>query len=151
MSYKNGCHIATGCIYTYIHTYIHTHTHTHTHIRKYTHTYTQENKNTDFHKEARIQSQESVNTGDEKDFTVEEIGNAVENMGNKKAPVEYGITGEINKSKFECEINKSKFESFPGYITVLYNGCLRRGVFPTRWKRGKLIPITITIIKINYI
>jgi hypothetical protein len=24
----------------------------------------------------------------------------------------------------------------------MYNGCLNRGVFPTRWKRTKLIPIT---------
>jgi hypothetical protein len=24
----------------------------------------------------------------------------------------------------------------------LYDSCLRRGLFPTRWKRGKLIPIT---------
>jgi hypothetical protein len=26
----------------------------------------------------------------------------------------------------------------------LYRGCLRRGVFPSRWKRAKLIPITKT-------
>jgi hypothetical protein len=24
----------------------------------------------------------------------------------------------------------------------MYNGCLRRGVFPTRWKRAQLVPIT---------
>jgi hypothetical protein len=54
-------------------------------------------------------------------------------MGNKEAPGEDGITGEIYKSTFE---------TFPSYITALYNGCLRRGVFPTRWKRAKLIPIT---------
>ena len=30
----------------------------------------------------------------------------------------------------------------PNYITALYNGCLRRGVFPKRWKRAKLITIT---------
>jgi hypothetical protein len=24
----------------------------------------------------------------------------------------------------------------------LYNGCLRRGVFPARWKRAELIPFT---------
>jgi len=53
-------------------------------------------------------------------------------MGNKKAPAEEGITGEIYKSTFEI---------FPSYITALYNGCLRRGVFATRWKRAKLITI----------
>jgi hypothetical protein len=26
--------------------------------------------------------------------------------------------------------------------THIYNGCLRRGIFPTRWKRATLIPIT---------
>ena len=40
------------------------------------------------------------------------------------------------------EIYKRTFEIFPSYITALYNGCLRRGVFPTRWKRAKLIPLT---------
>jgi len=54
-------------------------------------------------------------------------------LGNKKAPGEDGITGEIYKSAFEI---------FPRYITAMYNGCLNRGVFPTRWKRTKLIPIT---------
>jgi len=153
MSYKNGCHIATGCIHiyiihtctnthisTYVHTYkqtnIHTYTHTYTctYVRTYilTHTNTQENEDTDFHKEARIQSQEPVDTSDDTDFTIEEIWNAVENVGNKKAPGEDGITGEIYKSNYEF---------FPCYITALHKGCLRRGVFPTRWKRAKLIPI----------
>jgi hypothetical protein len=34
------------------------------------------------------------------------------------------------------------FEFFPSYIRALYNECIRRGVFPTRWKRAKLIPIS---------
>jgi hypothetical protein len=54
-------------------------------------------------------------------------------MGNKKAPGEDGITSEIHKSTFEI---------LPSYITAMYNGCLRRGVFPTRWKKAKFIPIT---------
>jgi len=54
-------------------------------------------------------------------------------MGNKKAPGEDGITGEIYKSAFEI---------FPSYITAIYNGCLKRGIFPLRWKRARLIPIT---------
>jgi hypothetical protein len=76
-----------------------------------------ENDDTDFHKEARIQSQSPVDTADDKNLTLEEIA----------------ITGEIYKSTFEI---------FPGYITALYNGFLRRGVFPTRWKGAQLIPIT---------
>jgi hypothetical protein len=70
---------------------------------------------------------------EDKDFTVEEIRNAVASMGDKTAPGEDGITGEIYKRTFEI---------LPNYITALYNGCLRTGVFPTRWKRAKLIPIT---------
>jgi hypothetical protein len=27
-------------------------------------------------------------------------------------------------------------------MTTLYNGCLRRGCFSSRWKRARIIPIT---------
>ena len=92
-----------------------------------------QNDDSDNHRQARTQSQEPINTADDKDFTVEEIKNAVASMGNKKAPGEDGITGEIYKSAMEI---------LPRYITAIYNGCLRRGTFPKRWKRGKIIPIT---------
>ena len=29
----------------------------------------------------------------------------------------------------------------PKFITAMYNGCLRNGIFPKRWKRAMLIPI----------
>ena len=35
---------------------------------------------------------------------------------------------------------KGAFEVFPRYITAMYNGCLRRVIFPKRWKTAKLIP-----------
>jgi hypothetical protein len=54
-------------------------------------------------------------------------------MENKKAPGEDGITGEIYKSTFEI---------FLSYITAIYNGRLKRGIFPLRWKMAGLIPIT---------
>jgi len=93
-----------------------------------------DNKNDDEdHRHARLQSQLPTGTADDKEFTVLEIRNAIESLGNKKAPGEDGITGEIFKSAFEI---------FPSYITAIYNGCLNRGVFPTRWKRSKLFPIT---------
>jgi hypothetical protein len=44
-----------------------------------------DNDDTDFHKQARTQSQEPMDTADDKDFTLEEIRNAVERMGNKKS------------------------------------------------------------------
>jgi len=92
-----------------------------------------EDDDTDNHRLARIQSQEPVDTADDKDFTLEEIRNAIEIMGNKKVPGEDGRTGEIYKSSFEI---------FPNCVTAMYNECLRREVFPVRWKRAKLIPVT---------
>ena len=53
-------------------------------------------------------------------------------MDNKKAPGEDGIIGDIYNYTFKI---------LPKSITVMYNGCLRHGVFPTRWKRAKMIPI----------
>jgi hypothetical protein len=74
---------------------------------------------------------EPIHTEDNKEFTVQKIRNLVASMGDKKAPGDV-ITGEIYKSAFEM---------LPNYITALYNGCLRRGIFPTRWKRAKVISI----------
>ena len=53
-------------------------------------------------------------------------------MNKKKAPEEDGITGEVFESAFDV---------FPKYITAMYNACLRKGVFPKRWKTARLIPI----------
>ena len=65
---------------------------------------------TDNHTLSRIQSQEPVNMVDDKYFTLEEIRNAIERMGNKKVPGEDGINGEIYKRSFEI---------FPNYITAM--------------------------------
>ena len=73
-----------------------------------------------------------MDTADDKGITLEGIRNAIESIGNKKSPGKDGITGEIYKSSFEI---------FPNYITAMYE-CLRRGFFPKRWKRAKLISIT---------
>jgi hypothetical protein len=29
----------------------------------------------------------------------------------------------------------------PKYLTAIYNGCLKEGVFPKRWKKSKILPI----------
>jgi hypothetical protein len=87
---------------------------------------------TDLHKQIRLQSQRIVNNPDDRNFTQTEVKNAVESMDNKKAPGENGITGELFKQIFE---------TFPNCITTMYNECLRKGTFPNRWKRAKLIPI----------
>ena len=91
-----------------------------------------EQDDSEFHKRAREKSQETVNTPDNREFTMAEIRNAVESLNNKKAPGEDGITGEIFKQTFKI---------FPKFITAMYNECLRKGVFPKRWKQAKLIPI----------
>jgi hypothetical protein len=46
----------------------------------------------DYH-HVRAQTQEPVNSADDREFTIEEIRNAVESLDNKKAPGEDGITG----------------------------------------------------------
>ena len=57
----------------------------------------------------------------------------IEGMNNKKALGEDGITAEIYKLTFKI---------IPKSITALYNSCLKNGVFPERWKKAKIIPIT---------
>jgi hypothetical protein len=52
-----------------------------------------------------------------------DISENVENMNNRKAPVEDGLTGDIFYMAFE---------TIPKFITALYKGCLRMGIFPTR-------------------
>ena len=112
--------------------------HTHTHIKEATKPmlkhFTLEDsiQDTELNKQIRYQSQRILNIPDDRNFTLTEIKNAVEGMDNKKAPVEDGIAGEIFK-----EI----FVTFPNYITTMYNESLRKGTFPKRWKRAKLVPI----------
>jgi hypothetical protein len=76
-----------------------------------------ETDNTDYHKLVRTQTQDPAETADDKYFTIQEIRNAVESMGNKKALGEDGITSEIYKIAFEI---------FPNYITAINNECLKR-------------------------
>jgi hypothetical protein len=53
-------------------------------------------------------------------------------MSNKKAPGEDGIPNEVWKEVMKILRN---------YIIVIYNKCLKEGVFPRRWKTAKIIPI----------
>jgi len=87
----------------------------------------------DHHKHIRVQTEHPPNTQDDREFTIEEIRNIIEGMDGRKAPGEDGITGEIYKHTFNI---------FPKSITAMYNGCLRQGVFPKRWKNAKIIPIS---------
>jgi hypothetical protein len=53
-------------------------------------------------------------------------------MNNNKAPGTDGITGVIYNHAFKM---------VPTFITAIYNGCLKQGIFPTEWKKARLIPI----------
>jgi hypothetical protein len=53
-------------------------------------------------------------------------------MGNKKSPVEDGIPNEMWKCVGAI---------LPRHLTVIYNGCLKEGLFPKRWKKSRIIPI----------
>ena len=72
-------------------------------------------------------------TADNREFTRDEIGNAIYAINCKKAPRKDGIT---------CDIFQHAYKQFPNLVNTLYNKCLRQGCFPKRWKRVKVIPIT---------
>jgi len=70
---------------------------------------------------------------DDREFTTEEIRQTMKSTDYKKAPGEDGITSKILMWTFEI---------FPELMTAVYNGCLRKGCFPKRWKRARIIPLT---------
>ena len=84
------------------------------------------------HKTARAIAEQPVYTEDDRDFTKEEVRNTIASMNNNKSPGIAGITGNIYKQAFNA---------VPSFVTALYNGCLKQGVFPTEWKDARIIPI----------
>jgi ribonuclease HI len=88
---------------------------------------------TDYHKQIRKQVKESIQTAEDREYTIEEVKNAIAELKHKKAPGEDTITAEIYKRVYK---------QFPKSIYTLYNECLRRGQFPRKWKKVKIVPIT---------
>ena len=86
----------------------------------------------DYHKQVREETLLPTHTADDREFTIEEIRITVETMNKKKMPGDDGITGDIYNYAFK---------TLPKFVTATYNGCLKHGILPARWKRAKLIPI----------
>jgi hypothetical protein len=88
---------------------------------------------TDHHKRIRTLIEEPMKTEDDREFTSEEIRQTITSIDHKKSPGDDGITNQILMWTFErC----------PRLVTSLCNGCLRKGCFPKRWKKARIISIT---------
>ena len=87
---------------------------------------------TEKHRKIRVCTHTPPDTDDDEEFTIQKVTNVVMGMGKKKAPGEDGMPNEVWKSVAAI---------LPKYLTAIYNGCLKEGVFPKRWKKSKIIPI----------
>ena len=81
----------------------------------------EEETDNDYHKLIRAQKKIPVTTHDDKPFTTTEIRDAIYTMNRNKAPCEDGIMSDILLRAYDL---------LPESSTTLYNGCLRRAVFP---------------------
>jgi hypothetical protein len=86
----------------------------------------------EMHRQIRAQTQTPIDTEDDEEFTVQEVTNVVQGMSSKKAPGEDGIPSEV----WKCLV-----ATLPRYLTAIYNGCLKEGIFQKRWEKAKIIPI----------
>lgn len=85
------------------------------------------------HNGIRKMVEEPIHTCDDTEFTQREIKQTTDSFNGKKA---LGIDG-ITSGVFLRTFNK-----LPRLVTAVYNQGLKRGCFPRRWKRAKIIPIT---------
>ena len=74
-----------------------------------------------------------MNTKEDREFTQDEVRQALEGFKDKKAPRPNGLTNAIVKMVFKA---------IPKTMTQVYNECLRTGHFPEKWKMAKLLMIT---------
>ena len=88
---------------------------------------------TDHHKRIRAQLKEPILTADDRDCTHTKVKNAINDLKHKKGAGEDGITADIYQRAYK---------QFPLFIYTIYNECLRKGNFPKKWKKVKIIPIT---------
>jgi len=71
---------------------------------------------TDTHSQIQTLTQKPLDTEEDEEFTVQEVTNVIQDMGNNKAPGEDGIPNEV----WKCVGTM-----LPRYMTAIYNGCLR--------------------------
>jgi ribonuclease HI len=84
------------------------------------------------HKQVRLQAAAPLKTSNDVIFTRHEIQAILEGFDPKKAPGEDALSSEILLQVFR---------NYPTAFTQIYNECLRRGHFPTQWKRSVILPI----------
>ena len=95
-------------MHTYIHTHIHTHTHTHTDGTTTTDLEEtmklmaeqiipkdDDTDDRDYNKQTRAQTKEQIQTFEDREYTTEEVKNAIEEIKPKKSPGEDDITSDI--------------------------------------------------------
>jgi len=87
----------------------------------------------DYHKTMRTLTGQPIQTADDREFTPDEIGNAIDAINCKTAPGKDGIA---------CDIFQRAYKQFSNLINTLYNECLRQGCFLKRWKRVNVITTT---------
>jgi hypothetical protein len=74
--------------------------------------------------QTRALTSKPIDTEDDEEFTVQEVSNVVQDMGNIKASGEDGIP---------CEVWKCVGAILPRYISAIYNGCLKLYATGFKW------------------
>jgi hypothetical protein len=87
--------------------------------------------NTDYHKRIRAQSKEPILTPGDRDCTPAEVNNTINDKTKKRQ----------GKTALQ-QIYTRAYKQFPIFIYTIYNECLRKGYFPKKWEKAKIIPIT---------
>jgi hypothetical protein len=83
-----------------------------------------------------------IQKADDREYTPEEVGTAIEVINSKKSPGKDGINSNILQRAYN---------QFPKLINTIHNQCLRQGCFPKRLKRVKVIRITNLVKKSQWI
>jgi hypothetical protein len=77
----------------------------------------------EIYRQTKAMTREPIDTEDDVEFTTQEVKNAVQDLGDKMAPGGDGIPNEVWKGVVTI---------LTKYLTVIYYGCLKEGVFPNR-------------------